>query len=164
MAIGGNNENQRLSSRRLSQSPSPVLDESANALSIPISSYGTGESVTALTGGMGSHRDSGLENQNVWYSSNGRHETPLQPDTSNTIYMDGLRADCTCRAVAHIFCPFVGFRKVRLVSKESGHPGADPLILCFIDFGQAAVIQEALQGYKFDEHDRQSANMWLQFS
>ncbi|KAJ0968393.1 hypothetical protein J5N97_025310 [Dioscorea zingiberensis] len=110
-----------------------------------ISSYDTGESVTAMTGGMGSHHDSVLENQNVRYNSNGRQETPLLPDTSSTIYMDGLRADCTCRAVAHIFCPFVGFREVRLVRKEFDHPGADPLVLCFVDFGLAAVVQEALQ-------------------
>ncbi|ONK59217.1 uncharacterized protein A4U43_C08F4180 [Asparagus officinalis] len=66
-----------------------------------------------------------------------------------------------------IFRPFVGFREVRLVNKESRHAGGDPLVLCFVDFAtanQAAVALEALQGYKFDEHERDSANLRLQFA
>uniref|UniRef100_A0A0E0ENN5 RRM domain-containing protein n=2 Tax=Oryza TaxID=4527 RepID=A0A0E0ENN5_9ORYZ len=66
-----------------------------------------------------------------------------------------------------IFRPFVGFREVRLVNKESRHPGGDPHVLCFVDFdnpAQATLALEALQGYKFDEHDRDSAHLRLQFS
>jgi len=56
---------------------------------------------------------------------------------------------------------------VRLVNKESRHPGGDPHVLCFVDFdnpAQATIALEALQGYKFDEHDRDSAHLRLQFS
>jgi hypothetical protein len=66
-----------------------------------------------------------------------------------------------------IFRPFVGFREVRLVSKEARHPGGDPILLCFVDFetaSQAAIAMDALQGYKFDEHDRNSPHLRLQFA
>ncbi|KAG6478027.1 hypothetical protein ZIOFF_061459 [Zingiber officinale] len=46
-------------------------------------------------------------------------------------------------------------------------PDGEPLILCFDDFAtpaQAAISLEALQGYKFDENDRDSANLRLQFA
>ncbi|KAJ7959382.1 RNA-binding protein [Quillaja saponaria] len=69
--------------------------------------------------------------------------------------------------VAHIFRPFVGYKEVRLVSKESRHPGGDPLVLCFVDFvspAHAATAMDALQGYKFDEDDRDSVNLRLQFA
>ncbi|XP_043716885.1 RNA-binding protein 1-like [Telopea speciosissima] len=97
----------------------------------------------------------------------GRPEMPLPPDASNTLFVEGLPANCTRREVSHIFRPFVGFREVRLVSKESRHPGGEPLVLCFVDFStpaQAATALDALQGYKFDEHDRDSANLRLQFA
>ncbi|KAM0871327.1 hypothetical protein ACQ4PT_039457 [Festuca glaucescens] len=96
-----------------------------------------------------------------------RPEPPLPPDASNTLYIEGLPANCTRREVSHIFRPFVGFREVRLVNKESRHPGGDPHVLCFVDFdspAQATIALEALQGYKFDEHDRESAHLRLQFS
>ncbi|XP_042480769.1 RNA-binding protein 1-like isoform X2 [Macadamia integrifolia] len=97
----------------------------------------------------------------------GRPEMALPPDASNTLFVEGLPANCTRREVSHIFRPFVGFREVRLVSKESRHPGGEPLVLCFVDFAtpaQAATALDALQGYKFDEHDRDSANLRLQFA
>ncbi|XP_010252574.1 PREDICTED: RNA-binding protein 1-like isoform X1 [Nelumbo nucifera] len=97
----------------------------------------------------------------------GRPEMPLPPDASNTLFVEGLPANCTRREVSHIFRPFVGYREVRLVNKESKHPGGEPLILCFVDFAtpsQAAIALDALQGYKFDEQDRDSANLRLQYA
>ncbi|XP_044511796.1 RNA-binding protein 2-like isoform X2 [Mangifera indica] len=97
----------------------------------------------------------------------GRAEIPLPPDASSTLYVEGLPSDCTRREVSHIFRPFVGYKEVRLVSKESRHPGGDPLILCFVDFvspAHAATAMDALQGYKFDEHDRDSVKLRLQFA
>ncbi|KAJ6840403.1 putative RNA-binding protein 1 [Iris pallida] len=97
----------------------------------------------------------------------GRPEAPLPPDASNTLFVEGLPSNCSRREVSHIFRPFVGFQEVRLVNKESRLAGGDPLVLCFVDFGtpnQAAVALEALQGYRFDEHDRESANLRLQFA
>ncbi|KAI3843380.1 hypothetical protein MKX03_030481 [Papaver bracteatum] len=96
-----------------------------------------------------------------------KQEIPLPPDASNTLFVEGLPANCTRREVSHIFRPFVGFKEVRLVSKESRHSGGDPLVLCFVDFinpAQAATALDALQGYKFDEHDRESAVLRLQFA
>ncbi|XP_058188963.1 RNA-binding protein 2-like [Rhododendron vialii] len=96
-----------------------------------------------------------------------RETIPLPPDASNTLYVEGLPSDITRREVAHIFRPFVGYKEVRLVSKESRHRGGDPLILCFVDFTNpacAATALSALQGYKIDEHDRDSAYLRLQFS
>ncbi|XLR07401.1 hypothetical protein HN51_062303, partial [Arachis hypogaea] len=51
--------------------------------------------------------------------------------------------------ILDIFYPFVGYREVKLVSKESKHRGGDPLILCFVDFANpacAATTMSALQG------------------
>ncbi|KAJ1269513.1 hypothetical protein BS78_07G217800 [Paspalum vaginatum] len=107
----------------------------------------------------------GMDNRGMGYGV--RPEPPLPPDASSTLYIEGLPANCTRREVSHIFRPFVGFREVRLVNKESRHPGGDPHVLCFVDFdnpAQATIALEALQGYKFDEHDRESAHLRLQFS
>ncbi|CAO2183949.1 unnamed protein product [Urochloa humidicola] len=107
----------------------------------------------------------GMDSRGMGYG--GRPEPPLPPDASSTLYIEGLPANCTRREVSHIFRPFVGFREVRLVNKESRHPGGDPHVLCFVDFdnpAQATIALEALQGYKFDEHDRDSAHLRLQFS
>ncbi|KAG2665627.1 hypothetical protein I3760_15G016300 [Carya illinoinensis] len=97
----------------------------------------------------------------------GRETQPLPPDASNTLYVEGLPSDSTKREVAHIFRPFVGYKEVRLVSKESKHRGGDPLILCFVDFANAAcaaTAMSALQGYKMDDDDPESNYLRLQFS
>ncbi|KAL9277200.1 hypothetical protein ACSQ67_025248 [Phaseolus vulgaris] len=89
----------------------------------------------------------------------GPETVPLPPDASSTLYVEGLPSDSTRREVAlqlftflditlDIFRPFVGYREVRLVSKESKHRGGDPLILCFVDFANpacAATAMSALQ-------------------
>ncbi|KAF9624285.1 hypothetical protein IFM89_009193 [Coptis chinensis] len=77
----------------------------------------------------------------------GKPEIPLPADASNT--------PLVCRGIAwklytkrNIFRPFVGFKEVRLVSKEARHPGGDQLVLCFVDFGtpaQATTAMDALQ-------------------
>ncbi|XP_042503783.1 RNA-binding protein 1-like [Macadamia integrifolia] len=145
-----------------------------------MSSYGGGESGRPMSGGITSRpvddprmmavggMDPGMavKSRNMGFGG-GRPEMPLPPDASNTLFVEGLPADCTRREVSHIFRPFVGFREVRLVSKDSRHPGGEPLVLCFVDFAtpaQAATALDALQGYKFDEHDRNSADLRLQFA
>lgn len=97
----------------------------------------------------------------------GRETQSLPPDASNTLYVEGLPPDSSKREVAHIFRPFVGYKEVRLVSKESKHRGGDPLILGFVDFVNpacAATAMSALQGYKMDENDADSSYLRLQFS
>ncbi|RYR78213.1 hypothetical protein Ahy_A01g002950 [Arachis hypogaea] len=78
-----------------------------------------------------------------------RPETvPLPLDASITLYVEGLPFEIKKREVAHIFYPFVGYREVRLVSKEFKHRGGEPLILCFVDFANpacAATTMSALQ-------------------
>lgn len=99
-------------------------------------------------------------------SRHGPEPALLPPDASPTLYIEGLPSDCTRREVAHIFRPFVGYREVRLVSKEAKHRG-DPLILCFVDFANpacAATALSALQGYKVDEINPESSHLRLQFS
>ncbi|XP_016499043.2 RNA-binding protein 2 isoform X4 [Nicotiana tabacum] len=96
-----------------------------------------------------------------------RPEIPLPPNASSTLFVEGLPANCTRREMSHIFRPFVGYREVRLVIKESRHPGGHPLVLCFVDFvspAHAATAMDALQGYKFDDHDRDSVNLRLQYA
>ncbi|KAK4490201.1 hypothetical protein RD792_000858 [Penstemon davidsonii] len=96
-----------------------------------------------------------------------RETLPLPPDASNTLYIEGLPADCTKREVAHIFRPFVGYKEVRIVRKEPKYRGGDHLIMSFVDFidpACAATALSALQGYKMDEHDPHSPYLKLQFS
>ncbi|KAJ4964699.1 hypothetical protein NE237_016548 [Protea cynaroides] len=91
----------------------------------------------------------------------------LPPDASNTLFVEGLPPDSTCREVAHIFRPFVGYEEVRLVNKERKHRGGDPLVLCFVDFANpacAATCLNALQGYNMDDHDPSSPFLRLQFA
>ncbi|GLU16551.1 hypothetical protein SLE2022_329820 [Rubroshorea leprosula] len=96
-----------------------------------------------------------------------RKAASLPPDASNTLYVEGFPPDCTRREVAHIFRPFVGYKEVRLVTRESKHRGGDPIVLCFVDFENpacAATAMSALQGYKMDDLDPDSNYLRLQFS
>ncbi|RZC91470.1 hypothetical protein C5167_027533 [Papaver somniferum] len=89
-----------------------------------------------------------------------KQEIPLPPDASNTLFVEGellllwtlfFILSSVVRPslwLVDIFRPFVGFKEVRLVSKESRHSGGDPLVLCFVDFinpAQAATAMDALQ-------------------
>ncbi|KAF8042832.1 hypothetical protein BT93_A1228 [Corymbia citriodora subsp. variegata] len=94
-------------------------------------------------------------------------EVPLPPDASNTLFVEGLPPKCSRREVSHIFRPFVGYKEVRLVNKESRQTGKNPVTLCFVDFvspAHAATAKDALQGYVFDENDRDSVRLRLQFA
>ncbi|XP_055829811.1 RNA-binding protein 1-like isoform X3 [Solanum dulcamara] len=144
-----------------------------------ISSHVAGESARSMNSGINGHsiedpRVMGIGGSDLlaFKSRNvgmvgGRPEVTLPPDASSTLFVEGLPADCTRREVSHIFRPFVGYKEVRLVTKGSRHAGGDPLILCFVDFASpphAATAMDALQGYKFDEHERDPVNLRLQFS
>ncbi|KAG0477791.1 hypothetical protein HPP92_012510 [Vanilla planifolia] len=118
-------------------------------------SYAAPESVRPVGGGMsGRPVDDprmpslgGIDNRAIGYNTT-RTEQHLPPDASNTLFVEGLPANCTRREVAHVFRPFVGYQEVRLVNKESRQPGGDPIVLCFVDFvtpSQAAVALDALQ-------------------
>jgi hypothetical protein len=135
-----------------------------------IQSYGAapgGEPIRPSVGGNAGYPAArGVDSRNVGNGGAGP-EIPLPPDASNTLFIEGVPTDCTRREVSHIFRPFVGFREVRLVNKEAKHPGGDPIVLCFVDFAdatQAAIALEALKGYKFDEHDRNSPHLRLQYA
>ncbi|XP_052210048.1 RNA-binding protein 1-like [Diospyros lotus] len=145
-----------------------------------LSSYGGGDSARPLSTGLssrpiedprmidiGAQDPMGTSKARPLGMGSGRSELPLPPDASSTLFVEGLPANCTRREVSHIFRPFVGYKEVRLVTKESRHSGGDPLVLCFVDFvspAHAATAMDALQGYKFDEHDRDSASLRLQFA
>uniref|UniRef100_A0A0A9HFX3 RRM domain-containing protein n=1 Tax=Arundo donax TaxID=35708 RepID=A0A0A9HFX3_ARUDO len=92
-------------------------------------------------------------------SSFGAHEPSLPPDASSTLYVEGLPSNCTRWEVAHIFHQYMGFREVRLVNK-----GSSRHVMCFVDFatpGQAFLVMQTLQGYKFDQQDHRSPNLQL---
>ncbi|XP_049344999.1 RNA-binding protein 2-like [Solanum verrucosum] len=96
-----------------------------------------------------------------------RETLPLPPGASNTLYIKGLPSYSSRREVAHILRYFVGYKEVRLVRRDSKHHAGDPLILGFVDFVDpacASTALSALQGYKIDEHDHDSAYLQLQFS
>ncbi|KAL0340951.1 UNVERIFIED_CONTAM: RNA-binding protein 1 [Sesamum radiatum] len=127
-------------------------------------SYG-GESGRSMSGGLGGHHH--VDDPRVMAVGGSepaavpkirpigvegvQPEISLPPDASSTLFVEGLPANCTRREVCHIFRPFVGYKEVRLVTKESRHPGGDPLVLCFVDFqspAHAATAMDALQGQK----------------
>ncbi|KAL3521663.1 hypothetical protein ACH5RR_019812 [Cinchona calisaya] len=145
-----------------------------------MSSYSGGESARSMGSGLGGHPVDdprivsiggsdpaiSLKSQSMGVGG-GRSELPLPPDASSTLFVEGLPANCKRREVSHIFRPFVGYKEVRLVTKESRHSGGDPLVLCFVDFvspAHAATAMDVLQGYIFDEHDRDSVRLRLQFA
>ncbi|KAF5732448.1 putative nucleic acid binding protein [Tripterygium wilfordii] len=148
--------------------------------STPVQSYGGGHSARLISGGVAGRpiddrRKMGVEpidrgltvkDRSLGF---GRSEVSLPPDASSTLFVEGLPSNCTQREVSHIFRPFVGYKEVRLVNKESRHHGGEPLVLCFVDFlspAHAATAMDALQGYKFDEHDHDhdSVHLRLQFA
>ncbi|XP_061352444.1 RNA-binding protein 1-like [Gastrolobium bilobum] len=148
--------------------------------SAQVSSYGPGQSTRTFGGRVpsrsiddshvtsigGVDRGTNAKDKILGFSS-GRDDYSLPPDATSTLFVEGLPSNCTRREVAHIFRPFVGYKEVRLVSKESRQPGGEPLVLCFVDFmspAHAATAMEALQGYKFDELDRNSVNLRFQFA
>ncbi|KAJ9174300.1 hypothetical protein P3X46_017337 [Hevea brasiliensis] len=145
----------------------------------PMSAYSGGQSARPISGvpsrpvddsrvvGIGRLDPGATVKDRTMGLGSGRPEAPLPPDATSTLFVEGLPSDCTRREVSHIFRPFVGYKEVRLVSKESRRPGGDPLVLCFVDFlspAHAATAMDALQGYKFDEHDRDSVHLRLQFA
>jgi len=100
----------------------------------------------------------------------------LPEDASNTLFVMGVPSDCTSREVEHIFRPFRGFKEVRVVKKPKeakkyhgggeGEAATAVVVLCFVEFDNpkcAAIAMEVLQGYKFDENDRDSPSLKLQF-
>ncbi|KAI3471450.1 hypothetical protein Pfo_031051 [Paulownia fortunei] len=97
----------------------------------------------------------------------GRPQIPLLPDDCSTLVVEGLPAECTRREVSHIFRPFLGFKDLRLVRRGSRQLGSEPLTLCFAEFlspAHAAAAMDALQGYKFDLYESNSAHLRLQLS
>ncbi|XP_050149860.1 nuclear speckle RNA-binding protein A-like isoform X1 [Malus sylvestris] len=130
--------------------------------SAQISSYSGGQSARNMSGGppgravddprmmgIGGVDPGAPVKDRVLGMGSGRPDAPLPPGATSTLFVEGLPPNCTRREVAHIFRPFVGYKEVRLVSKESRHPGGDPLILCFVDFlspAHAATAMDALQG------------------
>ncbi|XP_004502693.1 RNA-binding protein 2-like isoform X2 [Cicer arietinum] len=128
--------------------------------SAQVSSYGPGQSTRTIDGRVPSHSidDSHVANiggvdrrtdakDRILELSSRRSEHSLPPGATNTLFVEGLPSNCTRREVAHIFRPFVGYKEVRLVSKEPRQPGGDPLLLCFVDFlspAHAATAMDAL--------------------
>ncbi|KAL8127770.1 protein MATERNALLY EXPRESSED GENE 5-like isoform X2 [Apium graveolens] len=121
-----------------------------------VGSYTRGEPARVISGGLSSRPIDDPRIMGIGASDLAKHqavgvgrpEHPLPPDASPTLYVEGLPANCTRREVAHIFRPFVGYKEVRLVTKDSRHSGGDPLVLCFVDFvspAHAATAMDALQ-------------------
>ncbi|KAL7183541.1 hypothetical protein ACSBR2_025857 [Camellia fascicularis] len=127
--------------------------------SAQISLYGGGGSTRPLTGGLSGHpvdepRMIGIGGSDPMVTTKSHSiglggGRSLPPDASSTLFVEGLPANCTRREVSHIFRPFVGYKEVRLVTKEPRRSGDDTLVLCFVDFASpahAATAMDALQG------------------
>ncbi|WZY98485.1 hypothetical protein YC2023_070814 [Brassica napus] len=112
-------------------------------------------------------RDLGFGQQDLVVARPGRELLRLPPDASNTLFVEGLPSNCSRREVSHIFRPFLGYKEVRLVTKDTKQRNGDPVVLCFVDFENpacAATARTALQGYRMDENEQDSKNLQIQFS
>ncbi|KAL7214045.1 hypothetical protein ACSBR1_026463 [Camellia fascicularis] len=100
--------------------------------SAQISLYGGGGSTRPLTGGLSGHpiddpRMIGIGGSDPMVTTKSHSiglggGRSLPPDASSTLFVEGLPANCTRREVSHIFRPFVGYKEVRLVTKEPRRP------------------------------------------
>ncbi|CAN6480668.1 unnamed protein product [Victoria cruziana] len=99
-----------------------------------ITNYGTGDPGNLAGGGLARAATAGFgalpvpggldpgmggQGQNMAYGGTRPEQPPLPPDASSTLFIEGLPSNCTRREVSHIFRPFVGYKEVRLVNKES---------------------------------------------
>lgn len=79
---------------------------------------------------------------------------PLREDLERaTLYVEGIPLDATEREVSHVFRPFAGFRRLRLITKESSRYPGTHYCICFVEFEtlyQATFAKTVLKGYPFD--------------
>ncbi|MQM18145.1 hypothetical protein Taro_051132 [Colocasia esculenta] len=116
----------------------------------------------------------GRERSTSVRNSEGPHE-----EQSSMLFVDGLPNDCSRREVARIlvlllyhfllylFRPFIGFREIRVIHKESRRPGDKARVLCFVEFADpkcARTALEALQGYKIDNSKPDAHPLKIQFA
>ncbi|MBA0559380.1 hypothetical protein Golob_016346 [Gossypium lobatum] len=99
--------------------------------STQLSSYSRSQSGRPMSGGMpgravddprmvgigGLDPGQTIKDRTTGFGS-GRPEPHLPPDASSTLFVEGLPPDCTRRELTDIFRPFVGYKEVRLVTKE----------------------------------------------
>ncbi|KAK6121808.1 hypothetical protein DH2020_044421 [Rehmannia glutinosa] len=158
--------------------------------SAQMSSFG-GDSGRSISSGLGGHHhvddprvmamggsDPAAAAKSRPIGLGGRPEIPLPPDASSTLFVEGLPASCykevrlvtkikTRKNLLHYMLELFMYVILVIYSNVNVQPGGDPLVLCFVDFqspAHAATAMDALQGYKFDEHDRDSAVLRLQFA
>jgi len=77
----------------------------------------------------------------------------LKNNATNIVYVEGIPLDASEREVSHIFRPFPGFKKLRLINKEKN---GENTVLCFVDFEnvvQSTICINTLQGYRFSKDD-----------
>jgi hypothetical protein len=77
----------------------------------------------------------------------------FKKNATNIVYVEGLPSNVTEREVSHIFRPFVGFKSVRLITREKN---GQKSLICFADFDeiiQSTICINTLQGYRFDKND-----------
>ena len=77
----------------------------------------------------------------------------LKNNATNIVYVEGIPIDASEREVSHIFRPFPGFKKLRLINKEKN---GENTVLCFVDFEnvvQSTICINTLQGYRFSKDD-----------
>ncbi|KAJ7570779.1 hypothetical protein O6H91_01G134900 [Diphasiastrum complanatum] len=112
-----------------------ALDD--HALSTRLAAYDAGFGGRAPTLGM---KDATLKSESVRSAAN-----ILPNDASSTLFVDGLPADCSAREAAHIFRPFIGYKEVRVVHKESKRVDGEKVVLCFVEFADAKCAATALE-------------------
>ena len=77
----------------------------------------------------------------------------LGPGATNIVYVEGIPLNAKEREVAHIFRPFPGFIRLRLIKREKN---GQLMNICFVDFEtiiQSTICIATLQGYRFDKRD-----------
>eukprot|EP00347_Sterkiella_histriomuscorum_P007844 403347348 len=83
-----------------------------------------------------------------------KHNLPIPKNATNTVYVEGLPHDTTEREVAHIFRPFLGFKQLRLIPRDT--KDGQRVHFAFADFEsvyQTTMVINTLQGYRFHKDD-----------
>ena len=68
----------------------------------------------------------------------------LDPNATNTVYVEGIPFDATEREVAHIFRPYPGYKGLRLVEKEKNGKKT------FVSFAGLEQAKKAVEEYSMD--------------
>ncbi|XWS70223.1 hypothetical protein CRYUN_Cryun03dG0030000 [Craigia yunnanensis] len=70
-------------------------------------------------------------------------------------------------SIKDLFCPFTGYKEIKVIHQELRHSGDRAMVLCFVEFDYskcAMIAMRALQGYRFDDRKPDSPALRIHFA